>query len=144
VALDNVLTDRYVRWVDELYDWGYEILGQRRDIAHDEFVVRARRPACFGAPAVLIDVREVWRPGPGPKGVKSMDGFVLASAAWHAQFPGTPADVWAERLDVDPAKEPALRVHRHPLGKPNAVIALLSPEAWLEEIDGLVLDWRDQ
>jgi hypothetical protein len=144
MTVASALDDRYALWVSELDAWGYELEEPPRPPPVNGILVRARRPASFGAPAVVIDIAETWDEGTDPHRLGITNhGCFLAGAAWHAQFPPS-GDLGAERLDIDRTKERRLIVHRHPLGEANDVrepARWQRPEAWLSEIERLVIDY---
>jgi hypothetical protein len=143
MTLKSALDDRYARWLNELYDWGYRLEDPLPPAGANQIAIRARREETLGDPGVVVDIRETWLSGSDPDGLSlTQHGCYLDHAAWHAQF-ASPGPAWAERLDVDRSKDTALKIHRHPLGTPNNVRLteprLLAPAAWLDRVEGLVL-----
>jgi len=107
-----------------------------------ECALRARRPVLYGDPGVLLDVRELWLPGPDPDGLRlEAEGCHMQASSWNAQIDGErPED--AERLDVDRSKPRRLVIHRHSYGQPNEIREpaqrLAAPERWLQEVEEIV------
>jgi hypothetical protein len=139
----SLLTNRIVRWGRVIDLHGY--LVETADHAmgqFGEFALRARRPAFYGGPSVLLDVRELWLPGPDPDGLGlEEEGCYIQGSSWNAQVDGErPED--AERLDVDRSKPRRLIIHRHPYGQPNEVREpaqqLAASERWLQEVEEIV------
>jgi hypothetical protein len=139
-----LLTNRIVRWCRALDLHGYVVETPVRINARlEEVVLRSRRPAPYGDPTVLFDVRELWHPGKDPDELSlEAEGHYMQGASWNAQIDGNrPKN--AERLDVDRSKSRSLIVHRHPYGQPNHVrepSRLLSPERWLQDIEEIVFE----
>jgi hypothetical protein len=143
MSVQSLLTNRIVRWgrVIDLHGYLVEPAGHAMG-QFGEFALRARRPAPYGDPSVLLDVRELWLPGPDPDGLRQeAEGCHLQGSSWNAQIDGErPED--AERLDVDRSKPRRLIIHRHPYGQPNEVREparrLAAPERWLQEVEEIV------
>jgi hypothetical protein len=137
-------TNRIVRWSRVIDFHGYllEAPPDRAITQLGEIALRARRPALYGAPNVLLDVRELWLPGPDPDGLRLEDeGCHIQGSSWNAQIDGErPED--AERLDVDRSKPRRLIIHSHPYGQPNEVREpaqrMTAPERWLQEVEEIV------
>ncbi|MGP0101440.1 MAG: hypothetical protein ACLPUT_07460 [Solirubrobacteraceae bacterium] len=107
-----------------------------------EFAIRARRPAPYGDPRVVLDVRELWLPGPDPDDLGlEAEGCYTQRSSWNAQIDGErPED--SDRLDVDRSKPAGAMIHRHPYEQPNDVREpashLAAPERWLQEVEEIV------
>jgi hypothetical protein len=143
VTVHSLLTNRIVRWGGVIDLHGYLVEPPDRAMTQlGEFALRARRPARYGDPNVLLDVREVWLPGPDPDGLGlKAEGCYMRGSSWNAQVDGErPED--AERLDVDRSKPRRLIIHSHPYGQPNEVREpaqhLAAPERWLQEVEEIV------
>lgn len=143
MTIHRLLTNRIVRWGRVIDLHGYLVEAPDRAITQlGEFALRARRPALYGDPSVLLDVRELWLPGPDPDGLRlEAEGCHMRGGSWNAQVDGErPED--AERLDVDRSKPRRLIIHNHPYGQPNAVREpaqrLTAPERWLQEVEEIV------
>ena len=139
----SLLTNRIVRWGRVVDLHGYLVEPADHAMAQfGEFALRARRPVLYGDPRVLLDVRELWLPGPDPDGLRlEAEGCHLQGSSWNAQVDGErPED--AERLDVDRSKPCRLIIHRHPYGQANEVREpaqyLAAPERWLQEVEEIV------
>ena len=143
MTIHSLLTNRIVRWgrVIDLHGYLVEPADHAMGL-FGEFALRARRPALYGDPSVLLDVRELWLPGPDPDGLRQeAEDCHLRGSSWNAQIDGErPED--AERLDVDRSKPRRLIIHRHPHGQPNevreAARRLAAPERWLQEVEEIV------
>lgn len=138
------LTNRIVRWCRALDLYGYIVeTPVRINVQLEEVVLRARRPALYGDPTVLLDVRELWHPGKDHDDLSlDAEGHYIRGASYNAQIEGDQPEN-AERLDVDRSKSRSLIVHRHPYGQPNSVrepTRFLSPERWLQDIEEIVFE----
>ena len=143
MSVQSLLTNRIVRWCRVIDLHGYLVEAPDRAMTQlGEFALRARRPALYGDPNVLLDVRELWLPGPDPDGLRQeAEGCHLQGSSWNAQVDGErPED--AERLDVDRSKPRSLIIHRHPYGQANEIREparrLAAPERWLQEVEEIV------
>lgn len=143
MTVRSLLTHRTVRWIGVFELHGYLIERSERVAAQlGELSLRARRPALYGEVSAVLDVYELWVPGPDPDGLRlEAEGCHLYGGSWNAQLGGArPED--AERLDVDRAKQRDLLIHRHPFGQPNMVReqvpVLPAPERWVLEIEELL------
>jgi hypothetical protein len=132
-----------VRWGRVIDLHGYLVEPAGRAMTQlGELTLRARRPASYGDPNVLLDVRELWLPGSDPDGLGlEAEGCYLLGGSWNAQIDGErPED--AERLDVDRSKPRGLMIHNHPYGRPNQAREpaprLAAPERWLQEVEEIV------
>jgi hypothetical protein len=138
----SLLIHRTALWAGVFELHGY-LVGQRgRAAPLGELSLRARRPAPYREVSAVLDVHELWLPGPDPDGLGlEAEGCYLYGGSWNAQLGGARAED-AERLDVDRAKPRELLLHRHPFGSPNEVrepVAVLpAPERWVLEIEELV------
>jgi hypothetical protein len=115
MTIHSLLTNRIVRWGRVIDLHGYLVESPSRDMGQlGELALRARRPALYGDPSVLLDVRELWLPGSDPDGLQlEAEGCYMHGSSWNAQIDGErPED--AERLDVDRSKPRRLIIHRHP------------------------------
>jgi hypothetical protein len=141
MTVSSVLDDRYARWANELFDWGYVAEKPPRPCEYRQIRLRAVRSREFGPPAIGIDIHELWLPGSDPHALGTdHHGCHLHHSGWSAQI-GGPSEEDTERHDVDREKPKHLIIHRHPIGQPNKVrqpAALLQPEAWLAGIDEIV------
>jgi hypothetical protein len=143
MTVHSLLTNRIVRWgrVVDLHGYLVEPPGHAMTQL-GEFALRARRPALYGEPNVLLDIRELWLPGPDPDGLRlEAEGCYMQGSSWNAQIDGErPED--AERLDVDRSKPFDLTIHRHPYGRPNEVREpaqrMAAPERWVQEVEEIV------
>jgi hypothetical protein len=141
MTVRSLLTHRTVRWIGVFELHGYLVEQPKRVAAQlGELSLRARRPAPYGDVSAVLDVYELWVPGPDGLGLEA-EGCHLFGGSWNAQIGGArPED--AERLDVDRAKQRELLIHRHPFGQPNLVReqvpVLPAPERWVREIEELV------
>ena len=143
MSVQSLLTDRIARWGGVIDLHGYLVEPVDRAMTQlGEIALRARRPALYGDPGVLLDIRELWLPGPDPDGLRlEAEGCHLQGSSWNAQVDGErPED--AERLDVDRSKPGSLIIHRHPYGQANEVREpaqhLAAPERWLQEVEEIV------
>lgn len=143
MTIHSLLTNRVARWCRVIDLHGY-LMEQpsRATMQLGEFALRARRPAPYGDPTVLLDVHELWLPRPDPDGLElEAEGCYMHGCSWNAQIDGErPED--AERLDVDRAKPRDLMIHRHPYAQPNEAREparhLAAPERWLQEVEEIV------
>lgn len=143
MTIHSLLTNRIVRWGRVIDLHGYLVEAPGRAMGQlGECALRARRPTTYGDPSVLLDVHELWLPGPDPDGLRlEAEGCYMQASSWNAQIDGQrPED--AERLDVDRSKPRRLIIHRHPHGQPNEIREpaqrLAAPERWLQEIEEIV------
>ncbi len=143
VTVHSLLTNRIVRWSRVVDLHGYLVEPPGRAMGQfGEFALRARRPALYGDPNVLLDIRELWLPGSDPDGLRlEAGGCYMQGGSWNAQIDGErPED--AERLDVDRSKPGGLTIHRHPYGQRNGVREpaqrMAAPERWLQEVEEIV------
>lgn len=145
MTIHSLLTNRIVRWGRVVDLHGYLLEPVDRAMTQlGEIALRARRPALYGDPGVVLDIRELWLPRPDPDGLRlEAQGCHMQGGSWNAQIDGKrPED--AERLDVDRSKPRDLIVHRHPYGQPNKVREpaqrITSPERWFQEVEEIVFE----
>jgi hypothetical protein len=143
MTIHSLLTNRIVRWGSVIDLHGYLVESPNRDMGQlGELALRARRPALYGDPTVLLDVHELWLPGSDPDGLRlEVEGCYMHGSSWNAQIDGERAED-TERLDVDRSKPRPLMIHRHPYAQPNEVREpaqhLAAPERWLQEVEEIV------
>jgi len=143
MTIHSLLTNRAARWGRVIDLHGYLVEQPDRAMTQlGECALRARRPDPYGDPAVLLDVHELWLPGPDPDGLElEAEGCYMQGSSWNAQIDGERAED-AERLDVDRSKPRRLTIHRHPYEQPNEVREpaqhLAAPECWLQEVEEIV------
>jgi len=146
LTLKSVVAERYVRWTETLFKYGYVVEPHPRVPTSTQagaVGVRGVRRADLGVPRVVIDIAELWTEGADPDRLAlEQHGCHLQHSGWHAQL--EPGDSGAERLDVDRAKPAHLTIHRHPLGSANdhreAAFDLDAPEAWVAHVEQLSAD----
>jgi hypothetical protein len=143
VTIHSLLTTRAARWSRVIDLHGYVLDQPDRALTKlGQIALRARRPAPYGDPNVVLDVRELWLPGSDPDDLGlEAEGCHMHGSSWNAQVDGNlPED--AERLDVDRSKPGRLMIHRHPYGEPNEVRVpakhLAAPERWVQEVEEIV------
>ncbi len=142
MTVRSLPTRRAALWVGVFELHGYLVEQRGRAELLGELSLRARRPAPHGEVSAVLDVHELWVPGPDPDGLRlEAEGCHLYGGSWNAQLGGgRPED--AERLDVDRTKPRELLLHRHPFGFPNGVRepvpVLPAPDRWVLEIEELV------
>ena len=70
MTVSSLLTHRAALWVGVFELHGY-LVGQRgRAAPSGELSLRARRPAPYGEVSAVLDVHELWVPGPDPDGLR--------------------------------------------------------------------------
>jgi hypothetical protein len=143
MTLESIVDARITLFSEVLFDYGYNPV--KADASPGGFTLRAVRRAEFKEPRVAITVAETWQRGPDPEKLRPTDhGCHLLMCSWHAQI--TTGDVGAERLDIDPVKPAALRVHAHPFGQPNAwrvPTRFMTVERWLEIVERRLIALAD-
>ena len=76
MSVQSLLTNRIVRWGRVIDLHGYLVEPVDRAMTQlGEIALRARRPGLYGDPGVLLDVRELWLPGPDPDGLRLDPGL---------------------------------------------------------------------
>lgn len=141
----SFLGRRVARWREAIGLYAYEPSALELDHIEGRLHLRAVRPTVYGSPAVIIVVRELWRPGRDRlRLAPTVDSHQLERAGWHAQI-AHDGPTNAERFDIDRSKPIGAMRHRHPYGSPNEVrepTTIAVPEAWMLHVETVIaLEW---